>query len=112
MQLRCDTVLYVVSPDGLTRMSFNHVVDALRGGMNLAEVEIYDDAAEAMAARIAQGRRKLAKDFEQQDLLAASKMVLIDADGNVIREVAFYPHSDRITDDDQCRTNCHKTEGA
>ncbi|NLS97894.1 MAG: hypothetical protein GXX96_37625 [Planctomycetaceae bacterium] len=84
MQLRGKTALYVVSVDGLTKMDFNHLVDALRGGMNLADVEIYDDAGEVMTARIASVRRRSVEDFEQQELLAASKMVLVDAEGNAI----------------------------
>ena len=64
MQLHGNTALYVVSDYKLTRMTFTQLVDALRGGMNLADVEIYDDAGEAMTARIAASRRKHEEDGE------------------------------------------------
>ena len=77
MHLHGNTALYVVGDNRLTRMTFTQLVDALRGGLNLTDVEIYDDAGEAMTARIAANRRKHKEDDEADN--PATAHVLLES---------------------------------
>jgi hypothetical protein len=94
MQIRHDAMVHVFSkPDGtVSRMRVAEFLNAVKGGSVLDEdVEVYTEEGEARAAARAEKRRRQMRRFSRDEMLAASKLVLLDSEGGVIREIAFCP---------------------
>ena len=90
-QVHKDTVYFVVTKEGKSQMSFEGIINAVKGGMDLDEVEIFDDEDSARLARVANHRREQVEQFDSGHILEASSLVLFDRDGVVLDKVTFMP---------------------
>ena len=89
MRLQNATLLYVVSQEGMTEMTFGRLHDALNGGTKMKEIEVFTDRSEAKEADRANRRRRQVQTFSRDEILRAAKMVLLDDGGQVIHGVPF-----------------------
>ena len=90
-QVHRDTGFFVVTEGVMSTMSFGDVVDAVKGGMDLDDVEIFDDENSARLALIVYSRRCRVEQFDSGHILEASSLVLFDEDGVVLDKVNFMP---------------------
>ena len=99
-QVRKDTTFFIVNKKGTphrtvgmarTMMSFEGIINAVKGGMDLDEVEIFDDEDSARLASVANYRRAQVERFDTEDVLRASSLVLFDRDGVVLSTIDFMP---------------------
>jgi hypothetical protein len=91
MQLTKDTPLWVVGPDGISATTVEGYINMAVGygpdGRTrfFEEAKIFTEEREAMAQCTADVRRqKLAETFDQEDLMRASGVQLVDGEGAVI----------------------------
>ena len=91
MQMQNGTTLFVVGSDGLTKMTFGGLSDALKGGTKMQDIEVFTDRKEAERVDRARKRRQQVSQFTDEEMLKAAKMVLVDADGEVIHMLPFCP---------------------
>jgi len=91
MQLCRYCTLYVVGKDGRSEMRFHQLVNAIKGGLDLNEVEVFTTIDEAKVATLASERRKKINDFGADTMLRASKLALMDESGAIVAHVDFCP---------------------
>ena len=87
-QVHRDTIHYVVSKDGTATMTFEGIVNAIKGGMEFDDVEIFTDEESARMAKIANYRRSQVDGFERSHVLRADSIALM-ANGQVIDKIDF-----------------------
>jgi hypothetical protein len=90
-QVFADTAYFVVTKEGTTMMNLRGIANAVKGGMDLDEVEIFTDEDSARLARVANHRRAQVEQFCSGHILEASSLVLFDRDGVVLDKVTFMP---------------------
>ena len=93
MLIQKDTPFYVVSSDGATKMSLESLYNAFHGGLSVHDIQIFTDEVEAKLALEAANRRGMAATFEDDDVLKASYMALLDEDREIVSVRDFFPHT-------------------
>lgn len=72
MKIKPDTVLYIVSMEGVTKMTWYKLSKALAGGMSLDGVQIFTEQEEVDQAVVILSKRKMLNEIADEVLLKAT----------------------------------------